>query len=126
MLWQPEDNVALGTLSADSGLARNDVYRLYAVLASVNLQFAENCVGFYPTACHMNHACLPSARCVYHRKGGRLEVVAVRDVAQGEEVTISFVTPSKYGKTMYEAELVRQLLWSMYRFRCACDAHATH
>jgi hypothetical protein len=72
----------------------------------------------FSTACKMNHSCAPNV--FVHYKGGygserplRLECVAVKDIAVGEELCISYVD-CEMGKEEREEEL------DNYGFKCGC------
>ena len=49
---------------------------------------ARAALGLFPAVALINHAC--DSNCLYTSAGHRMVVRAVRDVAQGEELTISY------------------------------------
>ena len=61
-----------------------------------------------------NHDCLPAAAATVE-ENGRVTLTALRDISEGEEVTISYVDPSK----PYDER--RQTLAAHYGFECRCE-----
>ncbi|KAI9139617.1 hypothetical protein BKA69DRAFT_1084911 [Paraphysoderma sedebokerense] len=48
--------------------------------------------GLYPIHSCLNHSCEPNAEIRFGNGNSRLEVVAIRDVKEGEEITISYIS----------------------------------
>jgi hypothetical protein len=73
-------------------------------------------VGIYPTAALINHSCDPNADLNFY--GDSVIVRAIRNIAEGEEVCIS------YGPIFYEVkQRARQTgLKGAYFFTCRCEA----
>lgn len=75
--------------------------------------------GLFLDAARINHSCRPNVHKSWNENIGRLTVHAVRDIEQGEEITISYL-----GKTMDYIE--RQvILEELFRFDCGCDLCST-
>lgn len=71
--------------------------------------------GVFMQASRLNHSCLPNAQETWNEKAGKLSIHACRDVAGGEEITISFLSK----RSCYE---IRQLtLKTQFHFRCICS-----
>ncbi|KAJ9457842.1 Histone-lysine N-methyltransferase ASHR1 [Diplonema papillatum] len=66
----------------------------------------------YRTASTVNHSCSPNAIAAF--SGKRLAIVPLREVAQGAEITISYVELASTGESR-RAELLSQ-----YNFTCRC------
>ncbi|CAI6084433.1 unnamed protein product [Clonostachys chloroleuca] len=71
-------------------------------------------VGLFTTFCRMNHSCVPNTCWVYDEVTG-MEVYAVRDITEGEEITDSY-TEVACSRESRAKELAN---WG---FRCACTA----
>jgi hypothetical protein len=100
-----------------------DVRRMYAIVAAVNLQFGSGRFGVFRCGSHLNHKCDPNAHCTYTSEG-TLELRAVAPIAEGDEVTISFVSPSPEQHKVPDPELARALVNAQFGFVCKCPAHA--
>ncbi|KAI7817890.1 hypothetical protein BX661DRAFT_125849, partial [Kickxella alabastrina] len=61
-----------------------------------------------------NHACLPNASFVYSA-GGRQVVRALRDIAEGDEVTLAYIDGLKPRSER------RKTLEAVYFFTCHCE-----
>ncbi|KAI0632340.1 SET domain-containing protein [Trametes polyzona] len=74
--------------------------------------------GVFPLASRLfNHSCVPNAACKYlikPREPVTMEVVALRDIAEGEEITIPYLDPALPYQTRREALQVN------YGFACEC------
>jgi hypothetical protein len=70
----------------------------------------------YGVASMMNHACDPSAEALLHARG-TLRVVATRDLAPGDEVTISYLGEAGAGLPVGDR---RGRLAAGYGFECRC------
>eukprot|EP00960_Hanusia_phi_P007857 224857-Hanusia_phi.AAC.1 len=70
-------------------------------------------IGLFPIAALMNHSCSPS--CVQSFHGRRMQLRALRDIEEGEELTLSYIDPA-------EPLVVRQEeLRKRYFFSCTCN-----
>ncbi|OQS00540.1 hypothetical protein ACHHYP_03383 [Achlya hypogyna] len=70
-------------------------------------------VGFYPDAALFNHACTPN--CVATFRGRTLELRALRGIAPGDELTIS------YAELIASKETRQADLRTSYFFTCTCQ-----
>ncbi|KAJ3828321.1 hypothetical protein F5880DRAFT_1531298 [Lentinula raphanica] len=67
-----------------------------------------------------NHSCSPNARYTYHEPSKKERVVALTDIAEGEEISISYLqSRDVYARPRSERQ---QVLSSRYRFCCQCPA----
>ena len=119
--WEEKDDVASMHVAAAHGLHRCYVDRMYAVVASINIQCPHGCMAVYPMLSYLNHACRPN--CHIHYAGTTVELCAVKDVAMGEELTISFVSPSVDAPQCSNAEIAKLIVNQMFGFDCRCAAH---
>jgi hypothetical protein len=68
-------------------------------------------------ASRFNHSCSPNARYSWHAAGGRLRIYALREIAVGEEVNVSYLG----GRHVYgSSRKDRQDRLKAYGFICAC------
>ncbi|KAJ9442819.1 hypothetical protein DIPPA_32952 [Diplonema papillatum] len=73
--------------------------------------------GLFKDAACMNHSCQPTCR-VVPSVGPKLEVVALRDVAEGEALTISYVDAERWRRR----PVSRRALLRAYNFSCSCPS----
>ncbi|KAB2578282.1 hypothetical protein BFW01_g8656 [Lasiodiplodia theobromae] len=119
--WATDPDPAAATSSSLSVAQRAHI------MASWN----TNCFGLYnnesaakwaaviaPTAARFNHACVPNATFAWNDAVGAITVQTIKEVDEGEELTIAYVDSMKRGKKRREA-LSRQ-----YGFVCDCPACA--
>lgn len=71
--------------------------------------------GLFALACRANHACRPNARYIWRHDLQRELILAVRDIAPGDEVTVSY-GPGTECRAARQAELLRG-----FRFACECE-----
>ncbi|KAF1986995.1 SET domain-containing protein [Aulographum hederae CBS 113979] len=71
----------------------------------------------FPTISRLNHACVPNAQGNFHEGTGKFNVHTIRDVQEGEEVTLNY---------LQEVGMVRnarrEKLSKGYGFECGCPA----
>ena len=87
--------------------------------------FFTNCMVFqgddtalFPTMARVNHACNPTSEFVTRRKMGCQDLMAVKPISKGEEITLSYLGSSEEGS---EPSAVRmEYLRNQYAFRCVC------
>lgn len=71
-------------------------------------------VAMSPVCALFNHSCEPNAVVVFPKGGKEMVVVALRDIAEGEEVLTSYVDVSQpYAERQKE-------VWERYDFHCDC------
>ena len=121
--WEAKDDVAVRHVAAAHGLRPDYVSRMYAVVASINLRCPDGRMGVYPMLSYLNHACEPN--CHIHYEGTTVKLCAVKDVATGDELTISFVSPSVDAAQCGDAGMARLLVQALFGFDCRCAAHST-
>lgn len=123
----PATDVADAAAPATVAASSLSVARRAHVMASWN----TNCFGLdhkesvakwaaviAPTAARFNHACAPNATFAWNDAVGAITVQTIKEVDEGEELTIAYVDSTKRGKKRREA-LSRQ-----YGFICDCSACA--
>ncbi|XP_064095587.1 SET and MYND domain-containing protein 4-like [Macrobrachium nipponense] len=107
--------------------SNEELIKTGALLLSNLLKIQINCygvehemkrigAGIYPTLSLVNHSCNPSAK--HYTRGRNMILRAVRPIAAGEEVTISY-TPDYLDE---EREKRRKHLAEKYHIACECDA----
>jgi [histone H3]-lysine4/36 N-trimethyltransferase SMYD len=84
----------------------------------LNDLYAPELVGLFPLLARINHSCDPNAQIIsqtfvdYH-----VDVIALRSIGVGEEVTISYLPPHIHQRVSRR----KQLLQSRYLFDCQCS-----
>lgn len=84
-------------------------------------------LALYSHARYFNHSCVPNAAVAAHAKGdpwspgATLHVVALCDIAAGEEITIAY-TDAAYLENTPDHAARRQLLRESFGFDCLCEA----
>ncbi|KAF9036933.1 SET domain-containing protein [Hymenopellis radicata] len=74
--------------------------------------------GVFLQLSRINHSCGPSASCRFHMPSFSMRLYAHRDIAQGEEITVS------YDERVWESAVSRQQDLDSYGFRCSCPSCA--
>jgi hypothetical protein len=76
--------------------------------------------GIFLEVSRFNHSCLPNARSSWNTDINRMRVYALRDIAYGDEIFVSYLA----GRNMYgSSRAERQTrLMSRHMFTCACTA----
>lgn len=72
--------------------------------------------GLYHTASYLSHSCDPNVKASF--EGNRLSLVALKDLAKGDELLISFLPASLAGGAKNKR---RNLIKEKYRFVCKCS-----
>ena len=70
--------------------------------------------ALYRTVCKLNHSCDPNCKVVFETAAAAAKLVTLREVAAGEELTISYCDASA-------AEPERAAALRNYHFRCGCQ-----
>lgn len=125
--WATDPTPATATATASSSSSSLSVAQRAHIMASWN----TNCFGLYhkesaakwaaviaPTAARFNHACVPNATFAWNDAVGAITVQTIKEVDEGEELTIAYVDSTKRGKKRREA------LSQQYGFICDCPACA--
>lgn len=71
-------------------------------------------------ATRINHSCVPNCHFSWNTNLNRLTVHAVKDIATGQEMTVS------YGEVLRTREQRKELLTPSYDFECNCPACQPH
>lgn len=91
-----------------------DVEALYRTILSLNIRGR-----FFPHMAFLNHSCTPNAYLfAFHNVA---ELVALRDIQHGEELTISYIA----APCSTSATQVSEHVYSHFGFKCKCAAHTT-
>ncbi|EAT86567.1 hypothetical protein HBH56_155460 [Parastagonospora nodorum] len=86
------------------------IMRTNALPCGPDLSFA----GLFLQACRINHACDNNAQNFWNDNIDKLTIHAVRDIGQGEEITISYLSSSQ------NPQARQQELQHNFKFSCAC------
>ena len=111
-----DDGTVLGLGSSPASGERRALDRLRAVLAQVGADALfppTEGVGLYADVTNLNHSCRPNAVVVFERDS-TATVAALRDIAAGEEVLISYIEEDR-PLAVRRADLVD------YGFVCMCE-----
>ncbi|KAI5458308.1 hypothetical protein BGZ63DRAFT_493451 [Mariannaea sp. PMI_226] len=103
------DEVCPGT-DLECALVLAKFYTNAASISSGGLQ-----VGLFTTFCRMNHSCTPNTSWMYDETTGMMEVYAVRDITNGEEITDSYTDVARSRESR-----VKEL--ENWGFQCQCMA----
>lgn len=71
----------------------------------------------FPRISRINHSCVPNTQGNFHDKMGRFNVHAIRDIGEGEEVTLNYLQELGAGREKRQERLV-----GGYGFECECPA----
>lgn len=72
--------------------------------------------GLYEKQSMLNHSCVPNClKLIPASKHGCSEIWTVRDIKQGEELTICYVNPLESSSAS-----IREYLWRNHKFHCVC------
>jgi SET domain len=82
----------------------------------INLPTGREICGLYPTACLMEHSCLPNCSYDFDMKNGfKITVQAARDIKAGEHLTTT------YSHVLWSTQLRQQHLKDSKYFNCVCE-----
>ncbi|KAK8128153.1 SET domain-containing protein 5 [Apiospora sp. TS-2023a] len=70
--------------------------------------------GLFLAACRINHACVPNAQNKWRKDLGRMTVHAARDIAAGEEITLTYLP------ALFPWAERQTILKDHFGFKCAC------
>ena len=74
--------------------------------------------ALFPTLARVNHACVANADFVSRPEKGVQELVATKDIREGEEITISYLPAADEGSA--PTDVRRAYLREWYGFQCLC------
>jgi hypothetical protein len=119
VVWRTFLNVAIVNLVCGPGARSVCV----CAAASALTRAGPDTYGLFELLSAINHSCVPNARLLILRYGGILRLVALRDIAAGEELTICY-TYAKYldEDDHWTTAERRELLLSQHGFVCTCPA----
>ena len=107
--------VSLKNAHSGSKLVDNPIIGIYYTNAFEAGNRSAICVA----ASRFNHSCLPNARYSWHAASGRMRIYALREIAIGEEIFVSYLS----GRRVYgSCHKDRQKELKRYIFTCACIA----
>ncbi|RPA75918.1 SET domain-containing protein, partial [Ascobolus immersus RN42] len=72
--------------------------------------------GCFKYASRINHACSPNTEATYYRALGRQKVYALKDIAAGDDFTVS------YTNVLASRQSRQEDLETRYGFQCCCEA----
>lgn len=73
--------------------------------------------GLYSNQSKINHSCIPSCEIVFPQSNHMLQVVALRDINPGEEISISYLDECALSRSVHSRQKV---LRENYMFICNC------
>ena len=79
----------------------------------------QTCLTLFPTISRLNHSCQPNCN-HYWSSGSLFKVRAIRDIAVGEELTISYMSPLQRAD-FHCRESRRRILSEEFGFDCSCN-----
>lgn len=93
----------------------HDVLEMSSLTDAADLSHSSRGQGIYGVGCLFNHSCDPNLNVQYSEVNDEtLSVVALRDIAAGEELTISYID------TLLPFTVRQQQLFEHYLFECRC------
>lgn len=88
---------------------------IFNIFNTNSFSINSHCCGLYIKTSRINHSCIPNA--AYNCNDGSFnkEVTAIRSIAKGEEISISYIDK------FWRERIVRQLELSEWGFHCRCE-----
>lgn len=109
--------VSLKNADVDGGRYTNPFSGIYSTNA---YQTGSGSSGIFLEISRFNHSCSPNARTSWNPDINRMRVYALRDIALGDEIFVSYLASRNvYGSSRAERQT---RLTSRYMFTCACAA----
>jgi hypothetical protein len=104
---------------ANAFAGSNSKGTVVGIFQSNSMSLDDEYTGIFVEACRFNHSCLPNARYSWNSNVNRLTIHALRSIAVGEEIFVSYLASrGVYGST----RSARQARLARYGFTCACVA----
>ncbi|OXA50198.1 SET and MYND domain-containing protein 5 [Folsomia candida] len=113
------ENVEKQELPVDEKKAVLDtIDHIYEVMDSVIGHFMDNeGVALYPLQSWVNHSCVPNCEVKFPEKNHRVGLIALEDIAIGEEIKISYLDLADLSRSRYSRN---KYLKEHYLFSCDC------
>ncbi|KAF5280619.1 hypothetical protein FQA39_LY05267 [Lamprigera yunnana] len=93
--------------------------KLYEDMDKFSGNFLNNeGVALFPLQSTANHSCVHNTEPTYLHNNSRLSLVALRDIAAGEEITISYIDECSLGRSRHSRH---KILRENYLFICQCS-----
>ena len=109
--------VSLKSAHTEGGRYDNPSLEIYSSNA---FQMDSDYSGIFPEVSRFNHSCSPNARYSWNPDIRRMRVYALRDIANGDEIFVSYIASrGVYGSSRAERQA---RLAERYMFTCACTA----
>ena len=108
-------------LSLTYSVLQNDIAKYGTNLDILGLIFRNNAydtgseIGLFPKIARINHSCRPNAAYYWNEKLNKRLVYATRDIEEGEEIFVSFIS-------LLMTRKERQKKLARYGFTCTCPA----
>lgn len=74
--------------------------------------------GLYTIQSKINHSCQPNAEVTFDESNSELQVVALRDINENEEITISYLDECQLSRSRHSRQ---KYLQENYLFHCECE-----
>ena len=105
--------------NADAERKRYDS-RFLGIYSTNAYETDSDCGGIFLEVSRFNHSCLPNARTSWNSDINRMRVYALRDIAVGDEIFVSYLASRNvYGSSRAQRQ---DRLTNRYMFTCACTA----
>jgi len=113
--------VITDALKIPADLPVDDVWELLRIIESNTVEVSTKGGAVLSLlllgASHLNHSCLPNAL-LGLGKGGAIEVRALRTIAPGDEVSISYIDEEELLGPTFDRQKALRARW---QFKCACE-----
>ncbi|KAI1456442.1 hypothetical protein F4805DRAFT_458866 [Annulohypoxylon moriforme] len=115
------DSLSMGPRMSDDDFQKNFQEMVHIVdvfnTNCARMHYSRYEYGIFPIYSRINHSCIPNARWAYNNQTGEMEVFAARDIADNEEVTISYLFQWESLHTFDN----RDVHFLLRGFRCDCE-----
>jgi hypothetical protein len=96
----------------------NRVARNWGIFSTNVFQMTDDTCGIFLQCSRFNHSCSPNARYSWNPQAKRLRIYALRDIARGDEILVTYLGGRNvYGSTRAE----RRVRLQLRGFTCYCD-----
>ena len=111
----PSDQNLFLSLHDHRFASEQDQNHLLTIFRSNAYNTGDDKIGLFPKVARINHSCHPNAGSWWSRKTKKRVIYAMRDIRDGEEITVSYIPLLKSTKE-------RQARLAQYGFVCDCTA----